>query len=127
MSRKIYVNPQPEVTRPLLIAQVILGIFFLLFGMMFIFIADDEARPFVAVFLLIWVTACIAIIMHAVKLLRLMKKIGKIEVAEIEGAVEDASGDFAERLRALEALKNDGLISDDEYREKRAEIMQTKW
>jgi hypothetical protein len=95
-------------------------------GIAFTFVAEDEARPFVIVFALIWVTMCIAMIVHAVKVLRLIKT-GKIEIAEIEGAVGETSDDFASRLRDLEALKNDGLISDAEYRKKRDEIVQEKW
>jgi hypothetical protein len=39
--------------------------------------------------------------------------------------VEKGDG-FAAKLRELDALKKEGLISDDEYRTKRAEIMQEK-
>jgi hypothetical protein len=34
---------------------------------------------------------------------------------------------FDERLRRLQRLKDDGLISDDEFRAKRAEIMGEQW
>lgn len=39
----------------------------------------------------------------------------------------DKEPDFAERLRDLEQLHQDGLISEDEYRAKRSEIMSDKW
>ena len=35
--------------------------------------------------------------------------------------------DFDERLRKLEDLLNDGLITDEEYEKKRKEIMKTRW
>jgi hypothetical protein len=52
---------------------------------------------------------------------------GKIEVAEISTLATKEGGSLAIKLRDLEALKKEGLISDDEYQEKRAEIMQKKW
>lgn len=35
--------------------------------------------------------------------------------------------DFETRLRKLESLKKDGLITEDEYRRKREEILNDKW
>jgi hypothetical protein len=32
-----------------------------------------------------------------------------------------------QKMRSLEALKKDGLISEDEFRRKREEVMQQKW
>lgn len=39
----------------------------------------------------------------------------------------EASSDFEARLRKLEKLRADGLISDAEYREKRKQVMDEKW
>ena len=125
MSHKIYIKP-PQPTQTVVVAEIVVATLFLPLGIVFAFIADDEVQPFVLVFALIWVTMCIALIVHGVKTLGLIKT-GKIEIAEIEGALGDTSGDFASRMRALEALKKDGLISEDEYRKKRNEILQEKW
>jgi hypothetical protein len=35
--------------------------------------------------------------------------------------------DFATKLRKLETLRKDELISEDEYQKKRQEIMDQKW
>ena len=35
--------------------------------------------------------------------------------------------DFDARLRKLEGLRKDGLVNDEEYRAKRAEILGEKW
>lgn len=35
--------------------------------------------------------------------------------------------DFDERLRKLEKLKEEGIITEDEYKEKRQEIMSDTW
>lgn len=48
------------------------------------------------------------------------------EVIEIESG-EDSSADFETRLRKLEALKKDRLISEEEYKHKREEIMNERW
>lgn len=82
--------------------------------------------PYLAIFILIWEFICIAILVNAVKALKLMRD-GKIEIAEISGLAVEEGGGFAAKLRDLEALKKDGLIFDDEYQKKRAEIMQEKW
>jgi hypothetical protein len=110
----------------MLLAQIILGALFLPFGMVFVIVSEGEARPFIALFSVVWAAGCIAIIVTAVKALRLVKK-GKIEIAEIGVTSGETEGDFAVRLRGLEAVKKDGLISDGEYQRKRAEIMQEKW
>ncbi len=125
MSRKVYVKPLP-VVRTQFVALIVISVLFLLFGLVFVFMAEGEARSFVAIFALIWSAGCIALIIHAVKALRLIKK-GKIEIAEITGMAGETESDFAARLRDLEELKKDDLISDEEYRRKRAEIMQGKW
>jgi hypothetical protein len=125
MPRKVYLKP-PSPTRTVLWAQIILGVLFLPLGLVFFSISEGEARRFVAIFSVIWTVACMAIIVTAVKTLRLVKQ-GKIEIAEIDVTGGETEGDFAVRLRDLEALRKDGLISDGEYQRKRAEIMQEKW
>jgi hypothetical protein len=125
MPHKVFLKP-PPVSRTMLLAQIILGALFLPFGMVFVIVSEGEARPFIALFSVVWAAGCIAIIVTAAKALRLVKK-GKIEIAEIGVTSTATEGDFAVRLRSLEALKKDGLISDGEYQRKRAEIMQEKW
>ena len=43
------------------------------------------------------------------------------------GSVKNDDPDFAERLRDLEQLRQDGLINEDEYEAKRKEILSDKW
>jgi len=125
MPTRIYVKPPPP-ARTMLITQIIIAVLFLPLGIMFAIISEGEARPFVAIFSLIWSAVCIALIVNAVKALRLIKK-GKIEIAELGVPTGETGSDFAARLRDLEALKKDGLISDEEYQAKRDEIIQEKW
>ena len=42
-------------------------------------------------------------------------------------AASSGQSPFAERLRELEQLRRDGLISEAEYATKSSEIMQSKW
>ncbi len=128
MSRKVYVKPPPT-AKTMFVAQIVIGTLFIVFGIgLFIAIYNElgEALPFVALFFLIWTAVCSVIIAQAVKTLRLINK-GKIEIAEFDNSAGWEEGSFAAKLRDLEALKKDGLISDEEYQKKRAEIMQGKW
>ncbi|MCJ7593156.1 MAG: SHOCT domain-containing protein [Desulfobacterales bacterium] len=128
MSRKVYIKPPPR-ARAMFVALIVISALSLVFGIgLFIGVQEElgEARPFVAFFFLIWSVACIAMIVHAIKALRMMKK-GKIEIAEVSGAAGVTESDFAARLRDLEGLKKDGLLSEEEYQRKRAEIMDEKW
>lgn len=126
MPRKVHLHPPPG-TRSMMVAQIILAVMFLLFGAMIILAAEGEARPYAFAFGLIWCAGCIALIIGAARGLLLAKQ-GKIEIAELGDEKEvESSNSFAARLRDLEALKAEHLISEEEYRSKRAEIMGEKW
>jgi len=47
--------------------------------------------------------------------------------AIVSGMAGEHESDFAARLRDLEELKSDCLISGDEYQKKRSEMLQEKW
>jgi hypothetical protein len=47
--------------------------------------------------------------------------------ASSESASGAAAGDFAERLRKLEQLRDDRLISEQEYQDKRTQILAERW
>ena len=121
MSTKLYVKP----AKTIFVAQMVIIPLFMVFGFLFLFMADREVMVFLAIFVLIWETVCIAILVNAVKALKRMRD-GKIEVAEISRPAE-AENDFSKKLRDLKALKTDGLLTDEEYREKREEILKAKW
>ena len=125
MSGKLYVKPPKGV----LIAQIVIVPLFMLFGLSFIFLAEGEAAIFAVIFVFIWEAACIAILANAIKLL----KQGGVEIAEFKETSENEikedikEEDFAKKLRDIESLKADGLLSEDEYRIKREEILNKKW
>jgi len=128
MPRKVYLKPPPP-TKTMFIAQIVIGALFLVFAVVFFLTVQSEMgeeKPLVALFFIIFMTVCIVIIIHAAKALRLVEE-GKFEIAEVSGSIGDVEGDFSQKLRDLEALKKDGLISGAEYRKKRAEIMGEKW
>ncbi len=121
MSKKVYV----KVPKIIFITQLAVVPLFMIFGFVFFFIADEEVRIFVAIFVAIWEAVCIALLINAAKLLKRIRD-GKIEVAVISEPAEEEKNDFSKQLRDLEGLKADGLISDDEYQEKREEILKIK-
>jgi hypothetical protein len=128
MPRKVYLKPPPP-TKTMFIAQIVIGALFLVFAVVFFLTVQSEMgeeKPLIALFFIIFMAVCIVIIIHAVKALRLVEE-GKFEIAEVSGCTGDVEGDFDQKLRNLEALKKDGLISEAEYRKKRAEIMGEKW
>jgi len=125
MPQKVYVNP-PAPTRTMLKAQMVVVSLFLPLGPVFVFVAEGEARPFVALFALIWVVGCISILLYSAKTLKLIWA-GKIEIAELSNGDQPQDSAFAQRLRDLEALKKEGLVSDAEYQKKREQILQDKW
>ena len=46
---------------------------------------------------------------------------------EIELDTQDSGSSVEEKLRSLERLKKERLITEEEYLQKRKEIMQQKW
>lgn len=139
MTHKVHVTPGS-----LSITQAKVGIvvaaLFLLFGLTFGFVVlqetpDSESglKILMGGFFLLWVVVCIAMIIFYVRML--LKSINPEDQSLVDFQVEvsgvaDTSGrdnDFADRLRHLEGLKRDGLITEAEYRDKRAQIMEEKW
>jgi len=122
MSKKVYV----KAPKAILVVQIVIIPLFMMLGIFPFFVVDKEIMIFIAIFIVIWEAICIAILLNAIKILKRIKN-GKIEVVEISGLAGEDENNFAPKLRDLEALKTDGLISDDEYKEKREEILKTKW
>ena len=122
------VRPSPLASWITIIGLVI----FLFFGLFLMSDAPDNA-PF-ALFRIIWIVACIGGIIYSIKNLSTYSRseknkipITSTDVIEIEEGDEPGVKDFESRLRKLEALKKDGLITEEEYKQKRKEIMEEKW
>jgi hypothetical protein len=77
------------------------------------------------VFAIVWFTFWIVAVLHNAMTLWARPRPATTEVPPPAGG--EVPADFEARLRKLEALKKDGLLSEDEYRKKRKEIMREKW
>jgi len=83
-------------------------------------------------FFLIWVVVCISIIVIFKRILSKQKNpqgksLVDLNFREPRGTGSTESGDFESRLRKLAHLKRDGLITQEEYQVKRAQILSEKW
>lgn len=111
------------------------GILGLGIGIVFLAAVPSEPGPdgFQSFFFLIWFLVCGGIIVYYARNLASFKKgeaaavpLTASEVVEMEQD-ESAVMDFAGRLRRLEGLRRDGLVSEEEFQAKRKEIMDEKW
>jgi hypothetical protein len=50
-----------------------------------------------------------------------------VSAYEVDVDAPDAPGDFDAKLRKLAKLREDGLLSGEEYERKRAEVMRQRW
>lgn len=125
------VRPSPLAS----VAGIAGGIIGLGFGIVFLASAPSEPGPdgFRKFFFLIWFLLCGGIIVYYARNLASFSKEGApsvpltaTDVVEMEPD-EACAMDFAERLRKLEGLRKDGLVSEEEFQRKRREIMEEKW
>jgi len=124
-------------SKPLSAGAMIMLVFMLLFGIGFTVLvggvlSENEAplaMKFVFyLFMVGWIgTAVFMLVYHGLNL-KSRKGLSLIDIETESGPpTEETKRDPIQRLRDLEALKKDGLISEEEYRRKRAEIMEEKW
>ena len=137
MSKKLSVKPG-EITRSASTAAIVVAAGFLVFGLVLASVGFREngnepvLRFLILLFGVIWAAACVGIIVFNARLLGRKGSAGTESLFEIEteedGRAGNNAGDaFDSRLRKLEGLRKDGLITEDEYRRKRGEIMGQKW
>ncbi|MEK6698481.1 MAG: SHOCT domain-containing protein [Nitrospirota bacterium] len=136
MSKKLSVKPG-EITRSASTAAIVVAAGFLVFGLVLVTVGFRESanepalRLLLLLFGVIWAAACIGIIVFNARLLNRKGSAGSQSLFEIEtggdGRAGEGAGDFDSRLRKLEGLRKEGLITEDEYRRKRGEIMGQKW
>lgn len=146
MKQKISVTPGG-----LTVLQARIGIAvaaaFLVFGLVFGGVIAQETggetgmKTLLGLFLLIWIGVCVAMIVVYARILSRGGAPGDRSLVDLhldspsrfqgqepphpDGA--GPGGDFEARLRKLEALKRDGLLSESEYRDKREQILREKW
>lgn len=105
------------------------------FGLVFLAAVPSGPGPdgFLYFFFLIWFLVCGGMIVYYARNLASFRKEGAAgvpltatDVVEMEQD-EECAMDFAARLRKLEGLRKDGLVSEEEFQRKRKEIMEEKW
>jgi hypothetical protein len=128
MDKNSFIRPRP--TKLSGVVMIVAGAAFLLFCIVPFSAAEGEARPFATIFGIFWVLVCLSFICYGIYILTSKKPSSGI-VYDIEGAAArkdpDQPGDFDARIRKLEKLKDDRLITEEEYTRKRAEIMKEPW
>lgn len=95
----------------------------------------DGEKALRIVFGIVWFTVCIGAMLLNVLKLSSYSRSRKSEISPSAGNIAeitlgDQKGegtDFEARLRKLESLRKDGLISEEEYRKKREEFVREKW
>jgi len=118
MSPKAYVRPGKIAS----VIAIIVGCGLLFFGSSF-FGGDGSG-----IFMVFWKLILIIIIGYNVYNL-ISKKASSVATEEIDLDLPDSKGKgtVEEKLRSLEKLKKEQLITEKEYLQKRKEIMQQKW
>ncbi len=135
--RTATIRPSPFAS----LAGAIVNALLLLFGVTLISSSllennsETGMNVLIAMFGLIWVTACGLGIFYNIRNYRTWSRSSPDSHAATSlGVIEydvtpdkDSPVDFETILRKLESLRKDGLITEDEYQEKRGEIMAKKW
>ena len=139
MPHKVHITPG-SLTKTQAKAGIVVAALFLLFGLAFGFVVFQETpdsegglKILMGGFFLIWVVVCISMVVFYVRILTRSNNPEGQSLMDVHfeaSGVVDTSGrdkDFAVRLRHLEDLMRDGLITEMEYQDKRAQIMAEKW
>ena len=124
-------------SKPLSVGTLIILIFMLLFGVVFAVLVGAEIYQYgdelalkvlFSLFMFAWIGGILIMIVYHVLNIRRSKGLSLIDIESGSGcALGRTSADPMQRLRDLEELKKDKLISNDEFLRKRNEIMTEKW
>lgn len=130
---KIGVKPSKSAS----LGSLIVACFMLLFGIAFFslvanVLSENEAPAAMSVFfylfMVAWIATALVMLVYHVLNLKRTKGLSLIDIETEPGLRQDGrEDDPMQRLRSLEALKRDRLISEEEFTLKRAEIMKEKW
>jgi hypothetical protein len=129
MKQRAYIKP----TKPGLIAGLVVVIAFLAFGIFFFTLLSGESDAYIGqTFLVIWIIVVLVIGGGLVNnIINYDKNPGSsiAEEIEIPDTLTQGKTDlsFDDKLRKLENLRKERLISEDEFAAKRREIMEQKW
>lgn len=113
----------------MLIFMLLFGIGFAVFSVIDVFSSDELAlKILVPLFFAAFIGAILFMLVYHFLNLKRAKGLSLIDI-ETESSLQagETKRDPIQRLRDLEALKKDGLVSKEEFDRKRAEIMGEKW
>ena len=123
MAKRIRVKP----SKPMSLMGMIVCIIFVLIGLIAVI-------PNFGIFGIFWTTIAIGVTGYQAYNFFGEKGISSWEIDIDNGYNEEknittttANSDFESRLRKLNRLKEDGLITEEEFLKKREEIMREKW
>lgn len=113
------------------VGLIVTGLFFL-FGIFFMYLISGESDSYIGLgFLTFWeIVVGILFVTFAIQLKNYdRKKNDNSDFWEIENPFNSENNpiSFDEKLRKLEQLKKDHLISETEFYQKREEILKEKW
>ena len=135
--RTAAIRPSPFAS----LAGAIVFALFLVFGVILTSVgvlenhSETGLQVMIAMFGLIWVTVCgLGIVFNVRNYRSWSQDPPKSSVATTIGVIEydvppdkESISDFETRLRKLDSLKKEDLITEEEYKEKRKEIMSETW
>jgi hypothetical protein len=110
------------------------SLFGMIVGIVFVFIGLFVAIPSAGMFGVFWTLIAVGITGFQAYNFFGDKGVASWEIdidtganAEMKNQSISVSGDFETRLRKLNRLKEDGLITEEEFQKKREEILREKW
>lgn len=123
MSQKAYV----KAPKAALIGGIITTVLFLIFGIVFFVVLMKEGSIVGMAFAILWILVVLLIGGFYYYNLINYKNEEKNTAGEIVITGSASGSDFDDKLRKLEGLKKDKLITEEEYRKKREEIVKKEW
>lgn len=128
MKQRVYVKP----TKSGLVVGIIAAAAMLVFGIVFFAALAEEGAGIGQVFMIFWIFFILMIGGYFTYGLINFDKNSDANVGEIiemDNAFDtrEVGISFDDKLRKIEQLKKEGLISDYEFEAKRKEIMEQKW
>lgn len=126
MKNKAYIKP----TKPALIVGIIAVMAMLAFGIFFMKLLINDESSIGFGFIIIWLL--FVLLIGAMFVYNLVNKKDEKSVGEEISFTgnwpqNNTTNDFNTKLRMLDTLKKDNLITEEEYQYKRAEIMNSQW
>lgn len=115
------------------ITLIISGVFFLIFGIVFFTsisseLSSDDGGPVIIAFFAIWMLMCIGFVVFGIA--NLVKKDGistyELDINSVDGNMNENISNVEQRLKNLENLKQKRLITEEEYHNKRKDIIDNE-